>query len=351
MNTNFYTVIMTGGIGSRLWPLSTVEKPKQFCDVLSTGKSLLQHTFTNFNNLIPTDNILIATQKKYLQLTVEQLNTTSLNNILLEPVGKNTAPCILYSALKIYNQNPNAVIVVSPSDHWIKDSKKFTNSIAKALDFCSENSGIVTLGITPATPNTQYGYIEFKNSENSIKKVARFTKKPNKETAKIFVKEGKHLWNSGIFIFSAKSIIAEFKKYLPNVFSILSNTTSYNTVKENNFININYPKVESISIDYGILEKSENTYVLPVNFDWNDLGSWESLIKELPTDKDNNSYKNKSLFLDTKNTTTYSSKKVVIANVSNITVIEHNNTILIYSKEQKKPIKEISIKALQKFNN
>lgn len=309
MNTNFYTVIMAGGIGSRLWPLSTTKKPKQFCDVLKTGKSLLQHTYRNFNEVISAKNILIATHKNYLPLIQKQLSNLSLSQILLEPESKNTAPCILYSILKIYQQNPNAIIVVSPADHWIKDTKNFNFCITKALNFCSKNNSIVTLGVIPTEPNTQYGYIKFEGSENTFKKVLCFTEKPNKKNAELFFSKQNYLWNSGILIFSAKTMIEEFKKHLPNTFKALNNSNIYNTLKEVHFIDKNYSKTESISIDYGILEKSKKTYVLPTNFYWNDLGSWNAISKELKKDKNDNSYKEKGLFLNAKKTLFIAIKK------------------------------------------
>lgn len=341
MNTNFYNVIMAGGIGSRLWPLSTAKKPKQFCDVLKTGKSLLQHTYRNFNKIIPAKNILIATHKNYLSLTQKQLPKLNLSHILLEPESKNTAPCILYSTLKIYQQNPNAIIVVSPADHWIKDTENFNLCIAKALNFCSKNNNIVTLGVTPTEPNTQYGYIKFESSENTFKKVLCFTEKPNSKNAALFFSKENYLWNSGILIFSAKTMIEEFKNYLPSTFKALNNPNYYNTLEEAKFIKKNYLKTENISIDYGILEKSKKTYALPTSFYWNDLGSWEAVSKELKKDKNNNSYKEKGLFLNAKKNTIYSTKKVIISNLSNLMVIEDKNTIYIYSKKEKDALENI----------
>jgi len=278
MNNNYYAVIMAGGVGSRFWPMSTQENPKQFHDMLGAGKSLIQKTFDRLAQTIPSENILISTNKRYENLVLEQLPNVSKNQLLLEPSMRNTAPCVLYAALKIKAINPDAVMIIAPSDHWIDDEETFTNNIKEAFEFCENNDVLMTLGIQPNSPNTGYGYIQFDESISSIKKVKQFTEKPDLETAQKFVDSGEYLWNAGIFIWSAKSIIEQFKNQLPVMHSLFNKgNDSYNSANENQFIDENYSDAENISIDFGILEKATNVHTLPVEFGWNDLGTWGSL--------------------------------------------------------------------------
>jgi len=230
-NKNYYAVIMAGGVGSRFWPVSTQNFPKQFHDMLGAGSSLIQKTFYRINDLVPNENILIATNKKYKDLVLEQLPKTTENELILEPAMRNTAPCILYSALKIYDQNPDGVMLVAPSDHWIENEKEFSRNIETAFENCNQNDMLMTLGVHPNSPNTGYGYIQFNKEENEIKKVKNFTEKPDLETAKKFLESGDYLWNAGIFVWSVKSIINAFKEHLPEMYSLLSKENTYNTEK------------------------------------------------------------------------------------------------------------------------
>ncbi len=277
-NNNYYAVIMAGGIGSRFWPVSTEEFPKQFHDMLGTGESLLQKTFSRLEKIVPAKNIQILTNERYLKLTLQQLPQISEEQIVLEPAMRNTAPCILLSALKIGKENPNAVVLVAPSDHWIEDEKSFREDVQICFDKCQQEDVLMTLGIPPTFPNTGYGYIEYdKNSISEIKKVSQFREKPDYETAKKFLAAGNFLWNAGIFLWSVKSIISAFEKHLPVMNALFSEGNPvYNSEKEKSFVSQNYGLAENISIDYGIMEKAENVYIKKATFDWNDLGTWGS---------------------------------------------------------------------------
>ncbi len=284
---NYYAIIMAGGVGSRFWPVSTGDFPKQFHDMLGTGKTLIQKTYNRLTHIIPEENIFILTNARYNDLVFEQLPNITKRQVVLEPAMRNTAPCILYAALKIQKENEDAVMIVAPSDHWIEDEMAFSNNIKTAFDFCESNNALMTLGITPTFPNTGYGYIEYdKDSDSEIKSVSHFREKPDYETAKSFIEQGNFLWNAGIFMWSAKTVVSAFKSGTPELYDLfIKGYSIYNTDLEDEFIEANYPKAENISIDYALMEKSENVYIIPATFDWNDLGTWGSLYDKL--DKDN----------------------------------------------------------------
>lgn len=346
MNQNYYALIMAGGVGSRFWPVSTQKYPKQFHDMLGTGDSLLQKTFKRLEKLIPASNILIATNAQYEKIVLEQLPFISKNQVLLEPVMRNTAPCILYAASKINQSNPDAVMIVAPSDHWIENENEFILNIQQAFEACEAQDILMTLGIKPSSPNTGYGYINFENSDIPIKKVKEFTEKPSLENAKKFVESGVYLWNAGIFIWSAKSIISSFKKHLPTMDELFCNANDFwNSNKEIEFININYEKAENISIDYGIMEKVSNAYVLPVDFGWNDLGTWGSLYEKLNKDAHQNALiGGDAIFRDAANNMvkTSSNKKIVVQGLSDYIIIENEDVLLICPKHQEQDIKQIT---------
>jgi mannose-1-phosphate guanylyltransferase len=344
---------MAGGVGSRFWPISTQEFPKQFHDMLGTGQSLIQRTFTRINKLVPSDNILIATNERYNDLVLEQLPKVSNYQVLLEPAMRNTAPCILYAALKIYQENKNAVMLVAPSDHWIDNENEFLKNIETAYKSCNENDILMTLGIQPNSPNTGYGYIQFENENSKIKKVKNFTEKPNLETAKQFLESGDYLWNAGIFVWSAKSIIKAFEKSLPKMMTLFNQGNSvWNTENEKSFIKENYAKSENISIDFGIMEKAENVHVLPVDFGWNDLGTWGSLYNKLDKDSKHNAVVgSETIFRDSNGNMvrTQSGKRVVIQGLQDFIVVEKDDVLLICPKSAEQDIKEISAEVKSKF--
>lgn len=355
MRDNYYAVIMAGGVGSRFWPVSTQEFPKQFHDMLGTGQTLIQRTFERINELVPSKNILIATNARYEKLVLEQLPKTTKKQLLLEPAMRNTAPCILYSALKIYAQNPDGIMLVAPSDHWIDNESEFIKNIKTSFDACAKEDILMTLGIQPDNPNTGYGYIQFEENSTEIKKVKNFTEKPNLPTAKQFLASGDYLWNAGIFVWSVKSILKAFKNYLPEMVNLLDDGNNvYNTDFEDDFINSNYVKCQNISIDFGIMEHSKNVHVLPVDFGWNDLGTWGSLYNKLEKDSTKNaSIGAQTIFRDANGNMirTQSGKRVVIQGLSNYIVVEKDDVLLICPKEDEQDIKQISQEVKDTFGD
>ncbi len=353
MNKNYYAVIMAGGVGSRFWPVSTQQFPKQFHDMLGTGDSLLQKTFKRLTRLIPQENILIATNKKYKELVLDQLNDVNEQQLLLEPTMRNTAPCILYAALKIKQKNPDAVMIVAPSDHWIDDEEEFIRNIQTAFVACAKEDILMTLGIQPTYPNTGYGYIEFEKTTADIKKVQKFTEKPDLKTATQFIESGNYVWNAGIFIWSVKSISTAFEKQLPEMNALFCKGDHvYNTDFEDDFIEDNYANAENISIDYGIMQKATNIYTLPVDFGWNDLGTWSSLYDKLEKDKNKNAVVNaNTIFKDASNNmiSTSKNKHVVIQGLNDYIVVEKEDVLLICPKKNEQEIKQIVAEVKQKF--
>ncbi len=351
-NNDYYAVIMAGGVGSRFWPLSTTDYPKQFHDILGAGETLIQRTFSRLAKLVPEENILILTNAIYKDLVNAQLPVVKDANIVREPAMRNTAPCILMAALKIHKINPNALMVVAPSDHWIEDEVAFSNDLQAAFKACAEHQGedgkdhlLVTLGIAPTFPHTGYGYIAHGESGEQLKKVSAFTEKPDYATAKTFLEQGNYVWNAGIFIWSVRAIIEAFKKYLPTMYTILNaGSTNYNTESEGEFVNREYPNVENISIDYGILEKSRNVGVIPASFDWSDLGAWGSLYDKLEKNTENNAIVNATLIA--KNSSgnlirTSKGKTVVLHGLHDFVVVDKDNVLLIMHKEKEQEVKQL----------
>lgn len=350
MNKNYYAILMAGGVGSRFWPVSTTEFPKQFHDMLGSGETLIQKTFSRLAKLIPAENILILTNERYNDLVLEQLPMVKPEQVLLEPAMRNTAPCILYASLKIQKQNPDAVMVVAPSDHWIEDETAFVDNLQQCFDFCQKKNALMTLGIQPTYPNTGFGYIEFdKTDENSIKKVNQFREKPDYETAKSFLKQGNFLWNGGIFIWSAKSITAAFEKFQPQMNTLFQQgIESYNTENEKQFINDNYASAENISIDYAVMEKATNVYVLPATFDWNDLGTWGQLHEKLAKDENNNGVINAKVVMENASNNiirTDANKLIVIDGLHDYIIVDKEGVLLIYPKSKEQEIKRITAMA------
>jgi mannose-1-phosphate guanylyltransferase len=347
MNKNYYAIVMAGGVGSRFWPVSTTDFPKQFHDMLGSGDTLIQKTFSRLSKLIPAENILILTNERYNDLVLEQLPMVKQEQVLLEPAMRNTAPCILYASLKIQKQNPNAVMVVAPSDHWIEDEDEFSKNLQQCFDFCQKENALMTLGIQPTFPNTGFGYIEYDKSDaNPIKKVNQFREKPDYETAKAFLDSGNFLWNGGIFIWSVKSITEAFEKFQPQMNALFQQgSESYNTANEKEFIQTNYDKAENISIDYAVMEKAKNVYVLPATFDWNDLGTWGSLHDKLDKDDNNNTVVNATVILENASNNIIRSeakKLVVIDGLDDYIIVDNENVLMIYPKSKEQDIKRIT---------
>lgn len=354
---NNYAILMAGGVGSRFWPVSRASFPKQFHDMLGTGQSLLQSTFSRLENSIPAENIFILTNADYEKLVKEQLPQIENRQIVLEPAMRNTAPCILLAALKIQKENTNAQILVAPSDHWIENEEAFTKDILAAFDATQRQEILMTLGIKPTFPNTGYGYIKAEKFDKSpVKKVLRFTEKPDYKTAQAFLAEGHYFWNAGIFIWSAKAIVNAFKKHQSSMFALFENgEKTLNTDKEAIFLKTNYAKAENISIDYAILEKAENVYVLEASFDWSDLGTWGALYEELPKDENNNVIVNTNeVLLDQSEGNiirTSKEKLVVIKGLQDYIVVDHDDALIIVPKENEQGIKQIRAKAVKEFGS
>ena len=338
---------MAGGVGSRFWPVSTTDFPKQFHDMLGSGDTLIQKTFSRLSKLIPEENILILTNESYNDLVLEQLPMVKQEQVLLEPAMRNTAPCILYASLKIQKQNLNALMVVAPSDHWIEDEAEFSRNLQQCFDFCQKENALLTLGIQPTFPNTGFGYIEFDKADNNpIKKVNQFREKPDYETAKAFLDSGNFLWNGGIFIWSVKTITESFEKFQPQMNALFQKGfESYNTSLEQDFINTNYALAENVSIDYAVMEKANNVYVLPATFDWNDLGTWGSLHEKLDKDDYNNAVVNATVILEnaTNNIIRSEGKKLIIVDgLDDYIIVDKDDILMIYPKSKEQDIKRIT---------
>jgi len=345
---------MAGGVGSRFWPLSRKAKPKQFLDILGTGRTLIQQTFDRFKKIIPVENILIVSNEEYAFLISEQLPEILPHNILLEPMRRNTAPCIAYSNFKILKANPHANIIVAPSDHLILDETDFLNKIELGLEFVSKQKSLLTLGIQPNRPETGYGYIQINPelTDNHFNKVKTFTEKPDLKMAKLFVESGEFFWNSGIFIWSLPSILDAFNEYLPEIQSLFTEGVQYfNTPEEKIFINTLYSRCKNISIDYGIMEKATNVFVICANFGWSDLGTWGSLYEHQNHDNDSNAITgSKVLTYNTRNCiiNVPNEKTVVVQGLNDCIVAESNNVLLICKKQDEQDIRTfVSDVALQ----
>ena len=341
---------MAGGIGARFWPMSKTSHPKQFIDILGTGKTLLQQTFERLLKICPKENIYIVTNEIYKEMVLNQLEGISENQVLCEPMRRNTAPAIAYAAYKIKEKNPDANLVVAPSDHIILKEDIFTDVILSAINAASKNDWLLTLGITPSRPDTGYGYIQYCDTmpfpdDKRIKKVKTFTEKPNLELAMTFLLSGDFLWNSGIFVWSLKSILDAFGKYLPDVDSIFRDGSGkYNTKDETDFINTVYPVCKNISIDYGVMEKADNVYVLASDFGWSDLGTWGSLFDIRQKDDNNNAIVGKNvLTFDSKNCIVNmpEDKLVVMQGLDDFIVVEDEGILLLCRKQDEQNIREI----------
>ncbi len=350
VNKDYYCVIMAGGIGARFWPMSRSSHPKQFIDILGTGETLIQSTFKRLTTLCPPENILIVTNGIYKDLVMNQLPEVSEEQVLCEPMRRNTAPCIAYANYKIYKQNPDASVVVAPSDHIILKEEGFINTLDSALKAASENDWLLTLGIKPSRPDTGYGYIQYLEEtvypeDDLIRKVKTFTEKPNLELAETFLESGDFLWNSGIFIWSLKSIMKSFSENLPEVDELFKKGIDvYNTPGEESFIQETYPVCKNISIDYGIMEKAPNVYVRISDFGWSDLGTWGSLHDIRDKDEQGNAINgNNVMVYDTADCIINmpADKLVVINGLKDFIVVEEEGTLLICRKSDEQQIRQI----------
>lgn len=349
MNKDNYCVIMAGGVGARFWPMSRTMRPKQFIDILGTGETLIQQTFRRFSVVCPPENIFVVTHENYREQVLEQLPAILPDHVLCEPVRRNTAPCIAYASHKIAKLNPNANIVVAPSDHIILKEEVFTNTIKTALAAASENSWLITLGIMPSRPDTGYGYIQFDDSktfgpEGHVRKVKTFTEKPHYDLAVSFLQSGDFLWNSGIFIWSVKNILKAFEEHLAEVNSIFRDgASSYFTAGENEYIQQAYTICKSISIDYGVMEKADNVYVIPSDFGWSDLGTWGSLYEARNKNDEMNAIVGDSVVaFDTRNciVTMPNGKVALIQGLDNYIVVDDQDVLLICRRSDEQNIRD-----------
>lgn len=353
MDKNNYAILMAGGVGSRFWPVSTTQHPKQFRDLLGSGETLIQTTFKRLNQLVPAQNIIILTNERYEALVYEQLPMLSAKQVVLEPVMRNTAPAVLLAALKIQKENPDAVMLMAPSDHWIENEQAFLEDVQAAFNSCREQEKIVTLGIRPTFPNTGFGYIKFEQGKQRVLPVHNFTEKPDFETAKDFISQGNYVWNAGIFIWNVHYITTAFQNNLPKMYQQLAEgITSLNTEQEQAFVNRAYPRVEDISIDYGILEKDTNIHVILAGFDWNDLGTWGAIYNETQKDEDRNAVLNCRLLAAQASGNIISSKTnkvVVVEGIDDYIIIDEEDVLLLVPKIREQDIKSIRQRVQQRF--
>ena len=337
---------MAGGIGSRFWPVSRLAYPKQFLDILNCGKTLIQSTFDRFTQFIDIENIFVVTSFQYKELVKQQLPLLNPDNIVCEPSRKNTAPCIAYISYKLQQINPNCNLICAPADHLILDNISFTKSCLEALGFTKKNNALITLGIKPYEPKTGYGYIQYEEHcvSDNIYKVKTFTEKPDLELAKTFIASGDFLWNAGIFVWKTKNIIEAFEKYLPEVHELFHGAiTAMNTPEEKKVIDLIYPLCLSISIDYGILEKADNVYVIPSAFGWSDLGTWGSAYDNIEKDYMENAVTGGDviLFDCQKNVIHKNDKKLMLLQgLEDYIIVDTKDVLLICKKEKEQNIKE-----------
>ncbi len=359
MEKHTYVAIMAGGVGSRFWPASRTAKPKQFLDILGVGKSLLQMTYERFLPLCPPEHLFVVTNAIYRDIVIEQLPGISPSQILCEPSRNNTAPCVAYTAFRLWAQDPDANFVVAPSDHLIVDNALFIRTLRKALAFTAAHRAIVTLGIEPHGPHTGYGYIQYDSrpldggqpqrlpeDPDSLHRVIRFTEKPDLLTAQQFLNEGNYLWNAGIFVWSAEAILDAFKQHAGDIYSILEKGIPfYNTSEEQAFIDRVYPQTPNISVDYAILEKSDQIYTIPSHFGWSDLGSWGAMHSEVAKDDAGNVLTGGRLLLYNVTDSlvrTPADKLVILKDLHDYIVVDEGDVLMVFPKSAEQEIKKVT---------
>lgn len=346
MNKHHYVAIMAGGIGSRFWPKSRTSYPKQFLDILNTGKTLIQWTFERYAAFVPKENIYVVTSEEYSGIVAEQLPDIPKENIVAEPSRKNTAPCVAYISFKLLQKDPEASLIVAPSDHMILDGENFKKITTQALAFVDQKEAFITLGITPTYPNTGYGYIQFdsKTIADNIHKVKTFTEKPNLELAKTFVASGEFLWNGGIFVWKVKTVVNAFEKYQPEMFELFdSEKEKFNTAKEKEAIGKIYPQCTSVSIDYAIMEKADNVYVIPSSFGWSDLGTWNSAYENLDKDYLGNAVASDNVIVIDATKCMVSAphdKLLLLQGLDDFIIVDTKDVLMICKKDKEQAIKE-----------
>lgn len=346
MKNQTYVAILAGGIGSRFWPKSRAVYPKQFLDILNTGRTLIQATYGRYSSFLPKENIFVVTAAEYEEMVREQLPDLNQSNLLLEPSRKNTAPCVAYMAFKLRGINPNASLIIAPSDHYIMDDEEFQRVVFEAVRFAEQMKAVVTLGIKPTYPNTGYGYIQHEPLavSDNIYKVKTFIEKPNVELAKAFIDSGDFLWNAGIFVWPVADIIQAFEKYQPEMYDVFAAEQSlFNTPQENEALERVYPLCTNISIDYAIMEKADNVYVIPASFGWSDLGTWNSAYDNLEKDYLGNAVAGDNVMVIDATKCMVSApheKLIVLQGLDDFIVVDTEEILLICQKDKEQQIKE-----------
>ena len=350
---------MAGGIGSRFWPLSRTSRPKQFLDILDTGRSFLRATFERFQPIVPIENFLVVTNASYRDIVLEQIPELNEHQVLCEPIGRNTAPCIAYAAFRLNAIDPDSLMIVTPSDHYIANEDLFRYAINECVEFVGDGDAMMTIGIRPDHPNTGYGYIQAENGSSEaagIRKVKTFTEKPNLEMAKAFMASGEFFWNSGIFIWNTKTILKAIKSLLPDMYSLFNSISdSYNTAAENESIRKIYSNCRSVSIDIGVMEKAQNVWVNRTDFGWSDIGTWSALYQYSHKDVNGNVSPMNSVLFNTKNCIIKAGddKLVMIDGLEDYIVVEKDNVLMICPRSSEQTIKayidEVKFKYGEKF--
>jgi Mannose-1-phosphate guanylyltransferase len=348
MDSNHYVAIMAGGVGSRFWPASRVSRPKQFLDIADTGQSLIQQTVARLSRIVPLSNVLIVSNRLYRDLILEQLPEIQPNQLLLEPSRNNTAPCVAYTALHLYADNPQATFAVIPADHMIKDISQFAAAMTQGMQLAAARAAIVTLGVQPSRPDTGYGYINYDASseEHGVFKVKSFKEKPDAATAQSYLDDGGYLWNAGIFIWSVDMVIQSFRKYAPDIINILTeDQAAYGRADEQAYIDRVYPRTPSISVDYAILEHAEEIYTIPVDMGWSDLGTWNALYQYADkNDHDNVVHATHSEVLDTSGSLikiNNPDRLIVVKGLTDYIIVDDDDVLLIYPRNDEQSIKQL----------
>jgi mannose-1-phosphate guanylyltransferase len=346
MNKHHYVAIMAGGIGSRFWPMSRTDLPKQFLDILGTGQTLIQQTYERYSKLVAKERIYIVTAQEYVHLVKKQLPSIPAENILAEPSRKNTACCIAYVAFKLLKKDPQALMVAAPADNLILETNEFIKTAKKALEFTDHINALVTIGVKPTYPNTGYGYIQHETTAvgPDVYKVKTFTEKPNLELAKTFISSGDFLWNAGIFTWKVKNVVAAIEKYLPEMHEVFyAEKDKFNTSEEAEAIERIYPQCTNISIDFGVMEKADNVYVIPASFVWSDLGTWNSAWENMEKDETGNAVVGKKLMtIESHNCMVHvpDNKLVLLQGLNEFIVVDTKEVLMICRKEKEQEIKE-----------
>lgn len=346
MNKNHYVAIMAGGIGSRFWPMSRTRYPKQFLDILGIGRTLIQSTYDRFAKFIPQENIFVVTSEEYSKIVAEQLPDVLRQNILSEPSRKNTAPCIAYISYKLKKINPDGLLICAPADHLILDDTAFIKVCYEAFDFVRKHNALLTLGIKPIRPNTGYGYIQIEQQgvSDNVYQVKTFTEKPNLDLAKTFIASGDFLWNAGIFAWQIKNIIHAFEQHLPEMAEVFeAELGNFNGTGEIEAVKRIYPQCTNISIDFGIMEKARNVYLIPASFGWSDLGTWNSAYENMEKDYLGNAVTGENVMvIDATRCMIHSDndKLYVLQGMDDYILVDTNDVLMICKKDKEQEIKD-----------